>query len=223
MAPYPKWIVENDLKSDLDVNLAFKITAQAIAPFLVSIASGGKESFEAMGADYLNPFVQAMVEEGYYSLKPACYSSDEINPKIPTCWQGSQFITTFASAQMANRESFKRPNTYVTGYDQFHRASTVYPYHHPLLNGNCSLDTKDKCDIQSVTVTENIYPSNNDFTDTKKFQVAATEMRVKLKSRQSMKIASGEKDADFHTNDEVGNRCAEINQFSLDWAIKITP
>jgi hypothetical protein len=45
-------------------------------------------------------------------------------------------------------------------------------------------------------------------------------MRVKLKSRQSHKIAAGELDADFHSNDEVGNRCAELNQFSFDWALK---
>jgi len=27
-------------------------------------------------------------------------------------------------------------------------------------------------------------------------------------------------DVDFHTTDEVGNRCGEINQAALDWALK---
>jgi hypothetical protein len=45
-------------------------------------------------------------------------------------------------------------------------------------------------------------------------------MRVKFKSRQSLRIASGELDASFHTDDEVGERCAEINQFAFDWALK---
>ena len=44
-------------------------------------------------------------------------------------------------------------------------------------------------------------------------------MRSKLKSRQSLRIASGELDADFHTYDEIGNRCAEINQVALDQAL----
>lgn len=44
-------------------------------------------------------------------------------------------------------------------------------------------------------------------------------MRSKLKSRQSLRIASGENDADFHQYDEIGNRCAEINQVALDWAL----
>ena len=44
-------------------------------------------------------------------------------------------------------------------------------------------------------------------------------MRVKFKSRQAIRIASGETDASFHTYDEVGERCAEINQFSFDWAM----
>jgi len=45
-------------------------------------------------------------------------------------------------------------------------------------------------------------------------------MKAKLKSRQALRIASGETDADFHQYDEVGNRCAEINQVALDWALK---
>ena len=43
---------------------------------------------------------------------------------------------------------------------------------------------------------------------------------MKFRSRQSLRIASGETDADFHKYDEVGQRCAEINQYALDWAMK---
>jgi len=44
-------------------------------------------------------------------------------------------------------------------------------------------------------------------------------MRVKFRSRQSLRIASGELDASFEKYDETGNRCAEINQLSLNWAL----
>lgn len=38
-------------------------------------------------------------------------------------------------------------------------------------------------------------------------------------SRQSVHVKWGEKDADFHKLDEVGNRCGDINQKSLEWAL----
>ena len=67
-------------------------------------------------------------------------------------------------------------------------------------------------------MTENIYAELIDF-DTGKNVIAATEMKAKLMSRQSFQIAAGNADADFHETDEVGNRCGEINQASLDWAL----
>jgi hypothetical protein len=36
-------------------------------------------------------------------------------------------------------------------------------------------------------------------------------MKAKLMSRQSIQVDAGNKTADFHENDEVGNRCADIN------------
>jgi hypothetical protein len=145
-----------------------------------------------------------MLMEGYYNLKPACYASDEINPVVPTCFAGSPFISQFASSLMADEKTLLRPDTSVIGADQFHRASTVYPFHHPLINGSCSLLTTGPCTLESVTITENRYNSLDDFSKLEKFQVAASEMRVKFKSRQSLRIASGETDASFHTYDEVG-------------------
>jgi hypothetical protein len=31
--------------------------------------------------------------------------------------------------------------------------------------------------------------------------------------------AAGNNTADFHEDDEVGNRCGDINQAALDWAL----
>lgn len=121
---------------------------------------------------------------------------------------------------MANASYFKNPNVTMKTSDQFHRASTVWPVHHPIIEGECSLDSTTPCEFKTVTITENTYSSANDFTVLDRFQVAAWDMRVKMKSRQELRIASGEKDADFHFYDEIGNRCAEINQWVLDWAYK---
>lgn len=37
-------------------------------------------------------------------------------------------------------------------------------------------------------------------------------------SRQSTQKAAGESNLDFHTLDEVGNRCGDINQAAIEWA-----
>ena len=45
-------------------------------------------------------------------------------------------------------------------------------------------------------------------------------MKTKMMSRQAVQVAVSNKDADFHETDEVGNRCGEINQEALNWALK---
>ena len=44
-------------------------------------------------------------------------------------------------------------------------------------------------------------------------------MKAKLMSRQSTQVAGGDKKSDFHADDEVGNRCGDINQEALNWAL----
>lgn len=95
------------------------------------------------------------------------------------------------------------------------------PVHHPVINGSCTLEDKS-CGFTTYTITENYYSPLNDFTRLERFQCAAWDMRSKLKSRQALRVASGETDADFHKYDEVGNRCAEINQKALEWALNVT-
>lgn len=34
-----------------------------------------------------------------------------------------------------------------------------------------------------------------------------------------MQVKAGDKDSDFHADDEVGSRCADINQKALEWAL----
>jgi len=68
-------------------------------------------------------------------------------------------------------------------------------------------------------VTENYYARLNVF-DTGETEIGASEMKAKLMSRQAIQKAAGNKEADFHETDEVGNRCADINQEALNWALK---
>jgi len=46
--------------------------------------------------------------------------------------------------------------------------------------------------------------------------IAAQELKLKMKSRQAVQQAAGNKDADFHKLDEVKTICRGINQEAID-------
>lgn len=60
--------------------------------------------------------------------------------------------------------------------------------------------------------------------DTGYYPVAASEIKTKINSRQRIQEKAGYDSPDFHEADEVGNRCAEINDASINWAYsKLSP
>jgi hypothetical protein len=103
----------------------------------------------------------------------------------------------------------------LTNDDNFHRVESVTPIHLPYVATPC--DGKSKCEESTVTISENIYGTLDKF-DTGYYPIAATEMKVKLSSRQRVQQNGGKPDAVFHETDEEGFRCAEINQKAIDWA-----
>lgn len=141
-------------------------------------------------------------------MKEPCYASDLVNPTDdPKCLAGSSWVeyaSTIMAGQLPQGSQGK-----VTTHDNFHRVYSVTPVHLPQINNSCD-STAATCNLDSYSVTENIYATLKDL-DTGRSVIAATEQKVKLNSRQSFQIAAGNADADFHETDEVGNRCAEIN------------
>lgn len=69
---------------------------------------------------------------------------------------------------MADDKTFKNPNVLMMNVDEFHRASTIWPVHHPIIDGQCHLDDEE-CSFSTFSITENYYASNNDFTSLEKF------------------------------------------------------
>lgn len=57
-----------------------------------------------------------------------------------------------------------------------------------------------------------------DKLDTGFYPVAASETKTKMSSRQNIQVHAGNLGADFHETDEVGMRCADINDASIAWA-----
>lgn len=104
--------------------------------------------------------------------------------------------------------NIKDKNADIKTQDNFHRVYTVTPIHLPQINNTC--DGTSECTLQSITVTENYYNRLSPF-DTGETEIGAVEIKAKLMSRQSVQVAAGNKTADFHENDEVGQRCGDIN------------
>merc|ERR1711988_289720 len=95
--------------------------------------------------------------------------------------------------------------------DSVHSVSDVTPVHLPHIWENSSSR------INVTTVTQAVY-STFDGLDTGFYQTSAQELRVKLKSRQSMQLAAGVKNVNFTNTDVIANNCAEINKLALEWA-----
>jgi hypothetical protein len=55
--------------------------------------------------------------------------------------------------------------------------------------------------------------------DTGYYPIAATEMKVKMMSRQANWEAAGIDSPDFSKTDEDGNRCADINDKTIAWGL----
>ena len=110
--------------------------------------------------------------------------------------------------------SFDNTNIKVVNDDNFHRVQSIAPVHLPSVTTTCDKSVTETCELKTITVSENLY-EKLDLLDTGYYPVAATEIKTKLSSRQEVQLHGGVEFADFHEDDEVGNRCAEINDLSI--------
>jgi hypothetical protein len=99
------------------------------------------------------------------------------------------------------------------------RSVVAIPEKFPSFNNKCNF--VDKCVVNVSTITENVYSLLDGF-DVGLDPIAATERRTKMESRQSMIRAYTNKTIDFNATD-VGNRCGEINQLALSYAVQNVP
>lgn len=107
-------------------------------------------------------------------------------------------------------------NMSVSSNDNFHDVQEVNPVHLSEVDSSCAETSKD-CVIDIITVTQNYY-DDFDAMDTGYHPQAASEMKSKMSSRQVVQEHAGKSKVSFHDEDEVGNRCAEINDKSIAWA-----
>jgi len=219
----PSAVKSNDIQPEVSENMGYALASTVMVSF-ISSQEGNKsawipsEEFIQYTGEFMKPLLEAMELESSYNLKQPCYNHALVNDKRPGCFQGSPWTE---HAQKVMGGNISRLNADITTMDNFHRVYTINPVHLPQINNSCPPAMKYQrmeCMLQSITVTENYYHRLNVF-DTGKFEVGAVEMKAKLMSRQSVQVAAGDKQADFHKTDEVGNRCGDINKEALQWAL----
>jgi hypothetical protein len=194
----PSFVQSNDLKADVADADARTMVGQSMSNFITSTLASGTGETKSNTDDYFAPLLEAMRLEGSYVMKPACYQSSLINVPTPTCLKGSPWVEEHALKTLVG--NFTDPDVTLVCNDNFHRAATVYPYHHPDIDQTCA-DSTGPCTVNHISNTENAYDVLNEL-DLGKTPIASTDMRVKMKSSQSIHWAARESDADFEALDD---------------------
>jgi hypothetical protein len=102
------------------------------------------------------------------------------------------------------------------------RSVVGVPEHFPAIKNKCDpAQPASACVLKIETIKDNVYDWI-DGLDVGLDPLAATELRTKMESRQSMLQAFTGKKIDFNETDS-GNRCGEINRKALDYAVTSVP
>lgn len=148
-----------------------------MAKFAKKIVNG--ENFSTGATDsILAPLVAAIELEGSYIMKDACYTSEDVNPPSDSCLHGCPWITNFAVKTLVGE--FENSKITLEVDDNFHRSSTVYPYHHPHITEDC-IGATGACTIKSLANSMLIYDSLDEEKN-ERTMIAASEIRAKIKS-----------------------------------------
>ena len=211
----PNQIKELDFKPEISYDKAHTAVAGIISAF-VAVTLGDNSSIATLSdamkstGNYFQPLIDAYSLEGNYYFKPPCND----HPPSAACQVGSPW-TVRAMTVMADPLAVG----HINDTDEFHPAAQVIPtYHHPKIFTKCS-KPDPSCVVQLSSVSENIYKSDKD--DYGLVPNSASEIRAKLKSRQSVLLAAGYSNVDFNVSD-AGSRCKTINQIAYDWAVNHT-
>ena len=212
----PKAVKKRDLVPDVDDATARKSFGGAVVEFISQVVAQDF-SYEIKNdtKNVLKGLLEGIEMEGSYALKPPCYGHETENPYLPTCTHGNPWTDQYTQIMMGG--TFDNTNITVVNDDNFHRVQSIEPVHLPSVTTTCDKKATEPCELKTVTVSENKYDFL-DMLDTGYYSIAASEIKTKLSSRQEVQLHGGMEFADFHEDDEVGNRCAEINDASISWA-----
>ncbi len=212
----PELVKLRDLKPEISEEQAHKNIALLVSAF-ISMKLGDAVAFKYVSSvveatdKFMNPLITAYELEGFYYFKPPCYKDETVSCTLGSAW-----------SEHAQQIMGGLPEGSVNDTDVFHPVYQIDPVHlpHVLNTTSCSAPGK-LCVVNMTTVSQNVYEELNTIIDAGFVATSASEMRVKLKSRQIVYEAGGYKNVDFNKTDG-SSICQDINQGAYNWAIQNT-
>ncbi|CAM9266739.1 unnamed protein product [Ectocarpus fasciculatus] len=171
----------------------------------------------------------------------------------PSCVGGVRWTDEHAQRLMGGLDDARVVGLDMTVADSIHLVTEEDPSCHlPHIHGNPENsanpghdDTPPICEqpngclLNITTVTQHVYENGHfdiwrlhfdlDWADTGYLPLSSKELKTKIKSRQAVWEAAGVKNVSYVETDVVareggtGDRCKEINQAAIDWAISKAP
>jgi len=206
----PFLVRKNDIQPEISTADAHSQAASIIAAFMDVAMDVPTKADTTLLGEYLkstveifDPIIEALELEAFFI--PPCYDVNKgENCSVSCPWTSvSQQIMASSNVTLVSKDDFEHV--------------WVLPPHLPTIYNKCS--EPFACTINSTTVSETIYTITDSF-DVALQPTSATEIKTKLKSRQSLLIAaSGGKDYKLEDTD-YQNNCGQINQEAINWASK---
>jgi len=166
-------------------------------------------------SDLLNPLIEAFKLEGYYNLLAPCY---KVKNKTLPCSIGCPWSSV---SQRVMGQGFLDTEFTSNGEDLFFPAHQIIPDPLPEIHNNCYNPSTDSCHLNISTVSEAVY-STSESVDNSLQPIAATEIKSKLMSRQSIVRAVTGIKYDFTATDG-DDLCGQINKESIRVATSMAP
>ncbi|WP_323311959.1 hypothetical protein [Anabaena cylindrica] len=225
----PSYVADFDLKpraSEEEVHLQIgKLAHNFICLILQTVNAEASSNFlkeeRIKTQQLLQPLLNALIMEGYNGFKPACYCTQEDNPRNnPECTPYSPWIQDHANPIMASSDL--SPVSFgLNVIDSFHRSYTYNPFSHPSVHlpqvrNSCA--GQSDCTLTISSVTQALYNFLDSF-DTGFFPIAAFSLRAKLNSRQKIWTEAGVLNPNYEQTDGA-SRGNQINQYAYKWALE---
>jgi hypothetical protein len=213
----PFLVKQNDIQAEIsDSDARDKITSLLISFMKISMNQADStdkaliQTQLTYTSSILSPLVDALTLEGYYYFLPPCYKTSDNK----SCTMGTKWSQT-------SQQIMGSLNYTIRNIDLFFPASQVLPDPLPHILNNCFSPFVDNCILNTTTVSEAVYNEQVE-NDSSLEPLAATEIKSKLSSRQSILFAATGIKYDFKVTDG-GNLCGDINNEALKYAFKTAP
>eukprot|EP00943_MAST-04B_sp_MAST-4B-sp1_P005999 g5999.t1 len=239
--PAPFLVKKSDLKPTVSEAVAHNMTARTIALYMdvqlqtVNAGDAAKalqQEMEQTGA-LVQPLIDALVQEGFKHFVAPCNTDYNMPSQCPFYprYPGKQRTGTNPSECLCGTPWTSKVAMQVMGglgedtkvtydvVDGIHAVSDVNPIHLPHVWSPTCQNEDQGCTLNLTTVTQQVYSSLDSF-DTGYSYTSASELRVKMMSRQSVWLSVGRKNVNFTQTDVVPDICADINKLAWQYALK---